>query len=225
MDEELFGRRLRAERERRRITLESIAANTKISIGLLRDLENDRVAHWPGGIFRRSFLKSYAAAIGLDPDDTLQEFLARYPDRSSASDTNGNSDRLTDGSDPTKRPAPFSAAARRPVLRLALADEPRVFSAGAVIRAARVRLLAILCDLGVPAALAGLAYLLVHSFWAPFGVALMCYLVVGVLVLGNTPGIFIVASRATARRLAAPPTDAVEGEAGHLTIFEESLIR
>src|SRR5258708_28569460 len=80
MDEDLLGRRLRSERERRRITLESIAANTKISIGLLRDLERDDVARWPSGIFRRSYIRSYPAAIGLDGDDIVREFLDRYPD-------------------------------------------------------------------------------------------------------------------------------------------------
>jgi len=39
MYEDSLGRRLRSERERRLITLESIAATTKINIGLLRDLE------------------------------------------------------------------------------------------------------------------------------------------------------------------------------------------
>src|ERR1700676_2942660 len=41
MAEESFGRRLRSERERRRITLELIAANTKIGVGLLKGLERD----------------------------------------------------------------------------------------------------------------------------------------------------------------------------------------
>src|SRR5689334_10451366 len=80
MQEDFLGRRLRSERERRRITLESIAAKTKINIGLLRDLERDEISRWPGGIFRRSFIRSYAEAIGLDGDDVVREFLERYPD-------------------------------------------------------------------------------------------------------------------------------------------------
>src|SRR4051812_29630190 len=76
-----FGPRLRMERERRRITLDSIAANTKINVGLLRDLEQDNVSRWPAGIFRRSFIKAYAQAIGLDPDDIAREFVERFPDQ------------------------------------------------------------------------------------------------------------------------------------------------
>ena len=82
MDGDLLGRRLRFERERRRIALESIAERTKISIGLLKDLERDELSRWPTGIFRRSFIRAYAEAVGLDPDDTLKEFQERYPDPS-----------------------------------------------------------------------------------------------------------------------------------------------
>ncbi len=77
---ESLGARLRAERERRKITLESIAANTNIRAGLLSDLEKGDVSRWPSGIFRRSFVRSYASAIGLDPDEVLDEFLERHPD-------------------------------------------------------------------------------------------------------------------------------------------------
>jgi cytoskeletal protein RodZ len=58
MYEDSLGRRLRSERERRLITLESIAATTKINIGLLRDLERDDATRWPSGILRRSFVRT-----------------------------------------------------------------------------------------------------------------------------------------------------------------------
>ena len=76
----IFGQRLRLERERRRITLASIAANTKISLHLLEGLERGQLSRWPSGIFRRSFIRAYAEAIGLDPDDLTREFLERFPD-------------------------------------------------------------------------------------------------------------------------------------------------
>src|SRR5438105_231144 len=77
---ESFGRRLRRERERRQIALASIAENTKISVSLFEDLERDDVSRWPSGIFRRSFIRAYAKAVGLDPDETTREFLERFPD-------------------------------------------------------------------------------------------------------------------------------------------------
>jgi cytoskeletal protein RodZ len=75
-----FGARLRYERERRQIALTSIAESTKIGLSLLEGLERDDVARWPSGIFRKSFVRSYAEAIGLDADTIVREFTERYPD-------------------------------------------------------------------------------------------------------------------------------------------------
>ena len=75
-----FGSRLRYERERRQIALKSIAESTKIGITLLEGLERDDVSRWPSGIFRKSFVRSYADAIGLDADDIVREFVERHPD-------------------------------------------------------------------------------------------------------------------------------------------------
>lgn len=75
-----FGPRLRRERERRQISLTSIADNTKISRSLLEALERDDVSRWPTGIFRRAFVRSYAEAIGLSGDEVVREFGERFPD-------------------------------------------------------------------------------------------------------------------------------------------------
>ena len=68
--------RLRKERERRQIPLSSISANTKISASLFAALERGDVSRWPSGIFRRSFIRAYASAIGLDPDAIAREFVS-----------------------------------------------------------------------------------------------------------------------------------------------------
>lgn len=75
-----FGSRLRHERERRQIALKSIAESTKIGITLLEGLERDDVSRWPSGIFRKSFVRSYAVAVGLDPEPIVREFVERHPD-------------------------------------------------------------------------------------------------------------------------------------------------
>jgi len=77
---ESFGGRLRRERERRHIDLASIAGNTKVKAALFEGLERDDVSRWPSGIFRRSFIRVYANAIGLDPEPIVREFLERFPD-------------------------------------------------------------------------------------------------------------------------------------------------
>jgi hypothetical protein len=76
-----FGARLRAQRERQQISLDFIAEATKIRRHLLESLEHDDVSQWPGGLFRRSYLRSYAAAIGLDPEQAVRDFLASHPDQ------------------------------------------------------------------------------------------------------------------------------------------------
>jgi transcriptional regulator with XRE-family HTH domain len=188
MSDELLGRRLRAERERRRITLESIAANTKISVGLLRALERDDVARWPSGIFRRSFIRAYASAIGLDPDDILQEFLTLHPEPLQMADP----------------PAPPSARRGLPPvhLRLTLDAGPQPFSAGDLLKGARSRFSAVVWDVGFNLAVALTAYVALGRFWSPLGVSLLCYYVSSVLIIGNTPGVSFFAQR---RPVAPPP--------------------
>jgi cytoskeleton protein RodZ len=73
-----FGGKLRQARERRGISLRQIAANTKISTAALEALERNDISRLPGGIFSRAFVRSYAAEVGLDPDDTVREFLERF---------------------------------------------------------------------------------------------------------------------------------------------------
>jgi hypothetical protein len=77
---ESFGARLRQHRERQQIALASIAEQTKINLSLLEGLERDDLLRWPAGIFRRAFIRTYAHAIGLDPDSVVREFLELHPD-------------------------------------------------------------------------------------------------------------------------------------------------
>jgi cytoskeleton protein RodZ len=73
-----FGGKLRLARERRGTSLQQISATTKISIAALEALERNDISKLPGGIFSRSFVRSYAQAVGLDPDETVHEFLDRF---------------------------------------------------------------------------------------------------------------------------------------------------
>ena len=73
-----LGAYLREERERRGLALRSISENTKVSLPLLEGLEADDISRWPGGIFRRAFVRSYAEAVGLDPDDVFKRFEQQH---------------------------------------------------------------------------------------------------------------------------------------------------
>jgi cytoskeleton protein RodZ len=74
-----FGSTLRDARERRGISLRQIANATKIPVAALDALEQNDVARLPGGIFSRAFVRSYALEVGLNPDQTIQEFVAHFP--------------------------------------------------------------------------------------------------------------------------------------------------
>src|SRR5690242_6809675 len=74
-----FGSKLRAARERRGVSLRQIAAQTKISVAVLEALERNDISRLPGGIFSRAFVRSYAAEIGLDPEEAVEDFIAQFP--------------------------------------------------------------------------------------------------------------------------------------------------
>jgi hypothetical protein len=77
-DRETFGPRLRSERERRGISLETIASVTKVGAELWDGLERNDFSRWPTGIFARAFVRDYARAVGLDADDVVDEFCRLY---------------------------------------------------------------------------------------------------------------------------------------------------
>jgi cytoskeletal protein RodZ len=75
-----FGENLRREREMRGVSLEEIASFTKISRRFLEAIEEDDFARLPGGIFARSFIRSYVRYLGLDEDRVMAEYqLAARP--------------------------------------------------------------------------------------------------------------------------------------------------
>lgn len=77
-----FGATLRAAREARGLSLRQIAATTRISAAALDALERNDISKLPGGIFSRSFVRSYAIEVGLDPDETVNAFLDRFQEES-----------------------------------------------------------------------------------------------------------------------------------------------
>src|SRR5919109_2074625 len=74
-----FGTKLKRAREGRGISLRQIATATKISVAALEALERNDISRLPGGIFSRAFVRSYAIQVGLDPEDTVREFIAQFP--------------------------------------------------------------------------------------------------------------------------------------------------
>jgi cytoskeleton protein RodZ len=77
-----FGSTLKAARERRGVSLRTIANTTKISVGALEALERNDISRLPGGIYGRAFVRSYALEVGLDPEKTIEQFIAEFPQTS-----------------------------------------------------------------------------------------------------------------------------------------------
>jgi cytoskeleton protein RodZ len=74
-----FGENLRREREMRSVTLEEMSDATKISFRALEALEAEDFSKLPGGVFNRSFVRTYARYLGLDEDKILAEYQAVCP--------------------------------------------------------------------------------------------------------------------------------------------------
>jgi cytoskeleton protein RodZ len=68
---------LRAARKRKGLSLERVAADTKIPRSLLEALERRDLSKFPPGIYARAYARTYATAVGLSPDDVLAALTDR----------------------------------------------------------------------------------------------------------------------------------------------------
>jgi cytoskeleton protein RodZ len=73
-----IGSTLRAARMSARIDVSEIEAETKIRAKYLRALENEEWDLLPGPTFVRSFLRTYAQALGLDGKALVEEYRLNY---------------------------------------------------------------------------------------------------------------------------------------------------
>ena len=79
-----IGETLREARMRARIDVSEIEAQTKIRAKYLRALENEEWSLLPGPTFVKSFLRTYAQALGLDAKALVDEYRESYEDPSDA---------------------------------------------------------------------------------------------------------------------------------------------
>lgn len=211
-----FGTRLRHAREQQHISIADIAARTKIKASLFEELERDDASRWPSGIFRRSFMREYAHAVGLNAEETVREFLRSFPDPADAGAEGTPRDGAANQQPPVRRAAPLvkprpavvhSPAGRTPVaaepqrdtqataLRLTLVETGMPFTGGRVLAEVRRRWYAAAWDLGSVLAIALSVFIVVGHFWMPFALGAACYYLGGVLLLGNSPGVCLFAPR------------------------------
>jgi transcriptional regulator with XRE-family HTH domain len=178
-----FGERLRRQREKQHITLDQIAASTKVAASLFAGLEKGDCSRWPGGMYNRSFIRGYASAVRLDPDDVAAEFAEYYSAPPDAADLPARG-----------RPKEPAAAATAFALRLKLEVDPEELRRRAARRAilAVADVLAIALVAGMVALASGIAY------WSALAIFSITYQVAVRLLSGVSP-----AERLLARRHAA----------------------
>jgi len=156
-----FGRRLRDQRERAGTTLAAIADATKIKRSLLEELERGDLSTWPGGIFRRAFVRAYATAIGLPPESVVEEFVQVFPESGAAD----------------------SAADHASELRLTLVVDPWRRVAASVIN-----VIVPVVEAGAIVAVAWLAaWISAVSIWSACAVISLAYYALSTACLGRSP--------------------------------------
>jgi cytoskeletal protein RodZ len=69
-----IGTLLKKARDARRMSIAEVSRVTRIPVATLASIESDHFDDLPGEVFTRGFLKSYAQAVHLVPE----ELLARY---------------------------------------------------------------------------------------------------------------------------------------------------
>jgi cytoskeletal protein RodZ len=75
-----IGASLSAARRAQHLELADVEALTCIGQGNLAALEAERFDVLPGRAYARIFLRTYATALGLDPEPLVAEFEERYPE-------------------------------------------------------------------------------------------------------------------------------------------------
>jgi cytoskeleton protein RodZ len=61
-------------RQKKDVSLEDIAASTKISVPYLRAIEEGAFEKLPGGIYTTSYIRQYARAVDCDEDDLVRHY-------------------------------------------------------------------------------------------------------------------------------------------------------
>src|SRR5215210_5423137 len=73
-----IGETLREARMRQRLDIADVEQHTKIRAKYLRALENEEFGMLPGPTFVKTFLRTYAEQLGLDPHVLVEEYRANY---------------------------------------------------------------------------------------------------------------------------------------------------
>jgi len=189
-ESDTFGPRLRAERERRGISIDTIASVTKVGGDLWDGLERNDFSRWPSGIFARAFVRDYARAIGLDADEVVDEFCRLFPhgDRRASRLIQAQAQLIGHHLAYAESGAiPVDGDRRSTQLRQ---DESVIVRARLIARALATALDAI-ASLGLAA---GVSALMDINFWTIAGVVTVMYYTGMTVAFGASPGLRVAAA-------------------------------
>jgi hypothetical protein len=179
------------ERERRGISLETLAAVTKVSADLWEGLERNDFSRWPSGIFARAFVRDYARAVGLDSDEVVDEFCRLFPigDRRAARLIQAHAELIGHRANLAEEAGglpPQGERRRSPGRRKEDSERARRPMLGPRAIAAAIDTCGALMITGA------IAFLLQVSFWSSAGAITLAYYGAGTVLLGTTAGTRVV---------------------------------
>jgi transcriptional regulator with XRE-family HTH domain len=183
-DRDTFGPRLRSERERRGISIETIASVTKVGAELWEGLERNDFSRWPTGIFARAFIRDYALAVGLDPDEVIDEFCRLFPIGDRRADRLIKAHGELIGHSVSLEPAMIPPEGDRRAAGRQKKEQARLRR----IRLAPRTVAASVDTVNALALATGISVLLDTGFWTTAGAIGLGYYAISTIALGTTPG-------------------------------------
>jgi transcriptional regulator with XRE-family HTH domain len=190
---EAFGLELRRARERRGLTLEQVSEQTKVSVAHFAGLESGDVSRWPAGLFGRAFVRGYAGAVGLDPEELVAAFARIYPESPDGHRMAPRPDRSQKPVEPADVPETATdSEVESSVFRLVLDSAAPARRPGR-LESAVPRVAAALVDVLLPVTVAGAVAFVAGREW--FWITAACVGVAGHLTVfgltGSTPGLWL----------------------------------
>jgi hypothetical protein len=183
-DRDTFGPRLRSERERRGISIETIASVTKVGAELWEGLERNDFSRWPTGIFARAFIRDYALAVGLAPDEVIDEFCRLFPIGDRRADRLIKAHGELIGHSVSLEPAMIPPEGDRRASGRQKKEQARLWR----IRLAPRTVAASVDTVNALALATGISVLLDTGFWTTAGAIGLGYYAISTIALGTTPG-------------------------------------
>lgn len=74
-----FGELIRTHREARGLSVEELALRFKLSVHTVRSIEQGTLDNMPHAVYAKGFVRAYAQAVGVSPDDLAEGLAMLFP--------------------------------------------------------------------------------------------------------------------------------------------------